>query len=58
MRCPMSEYHAEKWTKVWNGSKTHDVWAVLDSAGNPVAFGTETTMREYIDELKQEVSHE
>lgn len=44
------EYKAEKWTTVVGSGPKHDVWAVVDSAGNPVAFGTEQTMKEYADE--------
>ena len=45
------KYKAEKWTTVLgSGIKEHEVWAVVNSAGEPVAFGTESTMREYADE--------
>jgi hypothetical protein len=43
---------AEKWTTVVEASGEHDVWATLDSAGHPVAFGSESKMKEYAAKLR------
>lgn len=45
------KWTAEKWTVVISASGTHELWAVLDAAGNPVAFGGRLAMEAYADKL-------
>lgn len=40
-------YRAEKWTTI----SSRELWAVLNNAGEPVAFGPEIAMVKYAGEL-------
>lgn len=52
-KAPKHTWSVKKWTTVISASGGHDVWATLDSAGHPVAFGTEGKMKEHAAKLRE-----
>jgi hypothetical protein len=46
-------YTAKKWTTVIAATGAHDVWATVSNAGDPVAFGSESKMKEYAAKLAE-----
>jgi hypothetical protein len=51
-KAPKRTWTVKKWTSVIGTDGEHDVWATLDSAGHPVAFGSESKMKEYAAKLR------
>lgn len=45
-------YKAEKWTDIHDSAGWRELWAVIDAAGNPVAFGPRAAMEAYAAELQ------
>ena len=43
----------KKWTTALGTIGAHEVWATLNSSGEPVAFGSQSKMREYVAKLKE-----
>lgn len=52
-KAPKPAWTVKKWTTVISASGEHEVWPVLDSAGHPVAFGSETKMKEHALKLRE-----
>ena len=46
-------YTAKKWTTVIEATGAHDVWATVSNAGDPVAFGSESKMKEHAAKLTE-----
>lgn len=43
----------KKWTGAIGAIGAHEVWATLNGSGEPVAFGSESKMRQYVAKLTE-----
>jgi len=51
-------YKAEKWTVISSSAGEHELWATLNEAGEPVAFGGDDFCKAYATKLNAQAQEE